>query len=129
MNWTPGTAWLSGAALLVLAHVLWWGVASGTDYAQSLRVIIFAIPILAAFVVTYFSPRRKVALGLSMSAVGAVLGMIAMLMYQGLGYHVDQIGGPATTAAVLFAVHVGYATVGTSAGYIAWRVRCGPVSK
>jgi hypothetical protein len=31
MKWTTMKAWMVGAAILVLAHALWWGVAGGSS--------------------------------------------------------------------------------------------------
>lgn len=128
MAWTSGKAWFCGVALLVLAHALWWGVAAGVDHGEWLRMVIFAIPVLAAFLVAYLSPEHKIALGLSMSVVGAVLGFVAMAVYQSLGYHVDQIGSPVATVAILLGVHFGYAALGTAIGVFASRLRSRTVS-
>jgi len=123
MKWTMLKAWLLGAAVLVVAHAMWWGVAAGIDRAEGLRVILFIFPVLAAFLVTYLSPSRKIALGMSMGIFGAVVGMFAMFLYEQLGYHVDQIGGPIATISILLAVHLAYAFAGTVIGYLAVRFR------
>jgi hypothetical protein len=52
-----------------------------------------------------------------------LLGFLAMGAYAGLGYHIDRVGGPLATFSILLAYHLGYALVGTAAGYLVWRAR------
>ena len=93
------------------------------EHAEGLRIALIGLPVMAAFLVAYLAPHRKVVLGLSMGVLGALLGVVAMSVYQKLGYHVDQIGGPLATFGVLLAIHLAYAAAGTAAGYFVWRIR------
>jgi hypothetical protein len=122
-NWTNRKAWLLGAGILVAGHLLWWGVAAAIPLGESLRVALFFVPSVAAFLVTYYSPRYKLAMGMSMGVVGAGVGFLATVIYESAGYHIDKIGGPAATLAVLLMFHLAYALAGTAAGYAAWRIR------
>jgi hypothetical protein len=119
-RWTMTKAWLVGVALIVLAHLLWWVVLMEVPLGGVLRVLLYVLPVLAAFTVAYLAPRQKLLLGMSMSLCGALLGFLAMNGYARLGYHIDNIGGPLATLAILFALHLGYAAVGTTAGYLVW---------
>lgn len=123
MTWTMTKAWLLGLALLVAGHLLWWGVLLEGPYAETLRIALFFVPALAAFLVAYLAPRHKVLLGMSMGLLGAFIGFLAMVGYERLGYHIDKIGGPLATLGILLAIHLGYSSVGTVAGYFAWWIR------
>ena len=126
MKWTMVKAWLLGASVLIAAHVLWWGVAAGISHADALRNVLFIVPVAAAFLVSYLSPRHKLLLGVSMGPLGAALGLASMFMYRALGYHVDEIGGAIATFGILLGVHLAYAVGGTVLGYFAWRLRSNP---
>jgi hypothetical protein len=121
--WTMTKAWLLGLALLVAGHLLWWGVLLDGAYSEALRVALFFVPAVAAFLVAYLAPRRKLLLGISMGLCGALIGFAAMAGYEHLGYHIDKIGGPLATLAILLAIHLGYSSVGSIAGYFTWRIR------
>lgn len=123
MKWTTPKACAVGAAILVVAHGLWWGVAAGVQHAGYLRILLFVLPVLAAFAVTYLSPTHRVAAGMSMGVVGAVVGIASMVLYKHLGYHIDEIGSPLETFGILLVLHLLYAAVGTGLGYGAWRLR------
>jgi len=124
-KWTLGKAWILGACIILIGNFLWWGVAAELPLSESLRVALFVVPSAAAFLVTYLAPRLKLVLGMSMGIVGAVFGFLATLIYENAGYHIDKIGAPAATLAVLLALHLAYALAGTAAGYAIWRFRTG----
>ena len=123
VTWTPKKAWRLGLALLVGGHLMWWGVLLEGAYAETLRLALFFVPALAAFLVAYLAPRRKMLLGMSMGVCGALIGFFAMAGYEHLGYHIDKIGGPLATIGILLAIHLGYSLIGSIAGYFLWRLR------
>lgn len=120
-KWTIGGVWLLGVGVLIIGHLLWWGVAAEVLLGEALRLVLFIVPAAAGFMVTYLSPRLKLVLGMSMGVVGAVIGFLAMRIFEYAGYHIDKIGGAAETLVVLLALHLAYAIVGTASGYVVWR--------
>lgn len=118
---TVTTTTLIGIAVLVLANVLWLGMAWETKFYESLRVVLLFFPSLAALLVAYLAPRRKILVGISMAVWGALIGTIATSIYDHLGVPVDHIGGPFSLFLILLAYQLAFCTVGSIAGYLFWR--------
>lgn len=81
-----------GLGLLMLANFLWIFVLRSETYPRLLVYLLQSIPIIAAFVVAYLSPRKKFFWGTSMAIPGAVFTAIANILYEVFGLPVDFPG-------------------------------------
>lgn len=113
IRWTILKATLAGIGVFVLGQVLYFGF----SHYELLRTILLGTSAFSAFVAAYFSPRLKIAVGMSMSIYSAVLGELMPNIYEHFGGHVDQIGGLVVTFVILLAYHLPLSIVGGVAGY------------
>ena len=95
---------LAGFGVFVLAQiymVLYW---SEIIHLGLLRPMQFGIPVFAASITAYLSPRWKLLTGTSLAFYGAVIGTLSPIVCEYFGVHVDLIGGPLMT----FVIHLVY---------------------
>lgn len=111
-RWTATKATVAGVCVFVLGQILYVWLAQ----YELLRLVLLGTPGFAAFVAAYFSPRWKMAVGMSMAIYSAVLGELMAVGYAHFGGHVDQIGGVSATIAILLAYHSAFSFVGCVAG-------------
>jgi len=106
---------------LWLAAVLIGEVEIGAVQIHEFRGIYYALmyfmwlsPAVAALVVSYFSPGRKILLAMSMAIVAAVFAVSVNGVGQLLGDHVDFSG--LQGAIILFTVTMAYSGIGCAVG-------------
>jgi len=108
-------ATVGGVVVLVSAQVLYIGVLIRVPFHEQLRSTLLIFPCLAAFAAAYLAPRRKLLTGMSMTVVGAFIGLVSSAIYQRLGFHVDRIGTLPATALILI-VYYGLLSLAGSVG-------------
>jgi hypothetical protein len=107
-------AWSLGILILVLAQGLWFGSVLVGTYSEFLILLLWVSPFIAALVAAYLSPNRKMAMGLSMAVVAAVLVVVFNAAFQGAGTAVDFPG--AKGGLTLFSITLLYSAVGAALG-------------
>jgi hypothetical protein len=85
-------AWSLGAAILLVAHGVWFVALQATTFSQTLVLLLWVSPVVAAFVSAYLAPRKKILLGTSMAIPATVLVDVLNSVYQSLGHAVDFPG-------------------------------------
>ncbi len=113
---TEQKAVLAGVGVLFLAQVLYVLVLVKVSYHEILRSMLLGAPAMAACMAAYLSPSRKMLIGLSMALCGAVIGLLSAMGYEYFGLHVDRIGGPLATFAILLAYYVALSVAGSVVG-------------
>lgn len=112
IRWSVPKASLAGIAVFVLGDALYLAF----SHYELLRLVLLGTPGFAAFVAAYWTPRWKIAVGMSMAIYGAVLGELMARVYEYSGGHVDHIGGLAATLLILLAYYGAISIVGSMAG-------------
>jgi len=120
-------AYLGGLAVLSFAYGAWFvAVRFGGTYLFGVRIgeireiyyglvlFLWLSPALAAFLVSYFSPQKKMLLGMSMAFVAAIYAIVINTVPQLLGDAVDFPG--IQGAVILFTITSVYSGVGCAAG-------------
>src|SRR5688500_1096253 len=112
-------AWLYGVLVLIIVHLLLWGVVAQIPFSELLRNVLFAGPPAASLLTAYLSPRHRFLMGMSLAPCGALIGYAAQLLYAAFGYHVDRLGVDAlSTLQVLLVFNVLYAVIGSLLGIL-----------
>lgn len=119
--------WFGGAGVLAFACGAWLvAVRFGGTYLLGVRIgeihaiyyglvlFLWLSPALAAFLVSYFSPQRRMFLGMSMALVAAVFAVLTNAIPQLLGDAVDFPG--IQGALILFAITFVYSRFGCAVG-------------
>lgn len=120
-------AWFGGVGILAVAYGVWLvAVRIGETEIGAFRLgefhsVYFALmlflwlsPVVSALVVSYFSLRKKILLGMSMTLVAAVLAVAVNGVSQLLGDAVDFSG--LKGAIILFTVTTVYSGIGSAIG-------------
>jgi len=105
MKTSPAKAWGIGAAIVLIARVIFLATILLGDHAPP-AIRVFALlsyyaPAGAAFVVGHLAPRRKFLLGLSMAVPAAILDGALNFGLPALGHPVDFLGVEAGTILVV----------------------------
>lgn len=112
--------WTGGFAIIATAQIAWFLSLSTQTFSQILFALLWASSGIAAFIVSFLSPRRKVAMGLSLAVPAAAL--IALLNYidQLIGHPSDFPGlrGAILLFAIALAWNAVICGVGTATGYL-----------
>lgn len=112
-------AWTVGLSVLIAAVAIWAVLLELEIFSQSMAVILWLSPGVAAFAAAHLAPSRKFLLGASMGIPAAILVVAFNAVWQLRGHAVDfpVVGG----AAIIFMLTLAYATVvasvGASVGY------------
>lgn len=109
-------AWTLGILVLIVAQGLWFGSVLADVYADLLVLLLWISPFVAALVTAYLSPQRKMAMGVSMALVAAVLVVALNAAFQVVGTAVDFPG--AKGGLTLFAITLLYSAVGAVLGSV-----------
>jgi hypothetical protein len=107
-------AWSLGILVLAVAQGLWFGSVLANVYSDLLILLLWVSPFIAALVTAYLSPGRKMAIGVSMALVAAVLVVALNAAFQVVGTAVDFPG--AKGGLTLFAITLLYSAVGAILG-------------
>lgn len=75
-------AWSAGAGILVAAYAIWFTVLHLYKFSESIMLLFWLSPLIAAFVSSYFGPSKKIALGASMAVPAAILAVLFNLLDQ-----------------------------------------------
>ena len=118
-------AWLVGVAVLFVANGGWLISLQTHRFSETLVLLLWISPLIAAFVSAYLSPRKKVLLGTSLAIPSAALVAVLNFIYELFGNAVDFPG--VRGGAILFIVTLGYSVLlcalGGVAGYYLTRNR------
>ena len=118
-------SWVSGAATVLVVHVLWIALIftqAHADWVMGAIIVMLFVTMniagLGAFITSYRAPRHRFLLGLSMAPLAAVLAAAGNLLLAAAGTHVDFSGFRGNVG--LFAISLGYglfvAAVGAGIG-------------
>jgi hypothetical protein len=111
--------WAVGVAVIAVAQVGWFLLLGTKSFSQALVILLWASSGIAALMVSYLSPSRKILMGLSLTVPAAVLIALLNYGYQLIGHTSDFPG--ARGAAILFTVALAWNAVicglGAAAGY------------
>ena len=106
-------AWREGAAVVVLAHLSWFGLivlGSHSGWFMGAIVVMFFLVMniagLAAFVTALRSPDRQWMRAMSMAPLTALLATLSNFLFEAIGVPVDFSGFHGTAG--LFAVSLAY---------------------
>ncbi len=92
MNTGMLKAWLIGVAILVAVFALWIIFLQMEVFSQSLAVLLWVSPFIAAFICAYLAPSRKLFLGISMALPSALLAVALNSGFAFFGSAVDFPG-------------------------------------
>jgi hypothetical protein len=111
--------WVAGVAVIALAQVAWFVLLGMQRFSQTLFVLLWVSSGIAALMVAYFSPRRKIVMGLSLSVPTAVLIAVLNYGYQLTGHASDFPGirGAVILLTMEFAWNAVICGIGAAAGY------------
>ena len=118
--------WTLGAAVIAAAQIGWFLLLGTQTFSQVAVMLLWASSGIAAFIVSYLSPRWKIVMGLSMIVPAAVLVTVLNYGYQLTGHASDFPGlrGAAALFTVALAWNAVVCGIGTAAGYVvAYAVR------
>ena len=110
--WSVLEASLAGVAVIMLGNMSYLAL----SYYELPRLLLLGTPGLAAFVAAYWSPRWKMAVGMSMAVYGAVLGELIACVYEHFGGRLDHIGGVVATLFILLVYNSGLSVIGSFMG-------------
>jgi len=82
-------AWNFGGIIVLVSYGAWFIVLLTHTSSAVLRLLCLAVPLIAAFVVGYFAPRRQTLLGGSIAIFTAGLACVFNFVYHALGNPVD----------------------------------------
>lgn len=118
-------AWMLGAGVLLVAHGIWFAALQTNTFSQPLILLLWASPIVAAFISAYFAPRKKILMGTSMAIVATILVGALNSLYQSLGHAVDFPGfrGGFVLITVMLGWNVVLSLLGGATGYFLTRSR------
>ena len=85
-------AWFIGVSIILVANITWFLALQKKEYSEILFAILWGSPLVAAFIVAYLSPFKKMANSLSMSIPMAIIAVVFNGVYQLLGNTVDFPG-------------------------------------
>jgi hypothetical protein len=112
--------WAVGALIIFIAQVAWFLSLGTESFSQVFFILLWGSSGIAAFLVSFLSPRRKLLLGFSLLMPAATLIAILNYLYQLTGHTSDFPG--LRGAVLLFVIALGWNAVtcgiGTLAGYI-----------
>jgi len=119
------TIWAIGVLVIAAAQVAWFLLLQTETYSQIFFILLWSSPGIAALIVSFLSPRRKVLMGFSLLLPASIL--IAILD------HIHELAGQLSDfpglhgAWLLFAIALAWNAVtcgiGTTAGYLLSRGR------
>jgi len=115
---TTSRAVLAGIVVFVLAQVCMLGYWSEISPLGLLHLIQFGIPVFAASITAYLSPRWKLLTGTSLAFYGAVIGVLLPIVYEYFGVHIDRIGGALMTFVIHLAYFIPLSVMGSVVGII-----------
>jgi hypothetical protein len=92
MKITMFVAWSAGVGVLVAAYAIWFTFLQLNRFSESIMLLFWLSPLIAASVASYFGPSKKILLGASMAAPAAILAVLFNLLDQLLGKAVDLPG-------------------------------------
>jgi hypothetical protein len=92
MKTTMFGAWSAGVGVLVAAYATWFTFLQVSEFSESMMLVLWLSPLIAAFVSSYIGPSKKVLLGSSMAVPAAILAVVLNLVYQFLDRAVDLPG-------------------------------------
>lgn len=118
IRWTVAKAMMAGISVIIFAQLLYVAVLLKIADYELLRLILLGFPCLAAFVAAYWSPCRKISVGVSMAMYGAVIGVLSASCYDYFALPVDRIGGLFTTFFILLVYYGALSIVGSVAGVL-----------
>ena len=106
-------SWVYGAALVLVTHLLWFGLIytqAHADWVMPAIIVMFFVVMniacLGAFVTATHAPRHAFVLALSMAPLTALLATLSNLLLKITGTHVDFSGFRGNLG--LFAVSLAY---------------------
>jgi len=96
-------AWAFGGAIVLITSGMptaliicdaWFGLSHDNEFLTITILLLLSgwMPAVAAFVVGYLAPRRKILLGTSMALLAAIFSSVINSSYQALDYPVDFSG-------------------------------------
>lgn len=85
-------ALIFGLAILVAVNVLWFVAQELELFSPRLALVVWAAPLAAAALVSYFAPRRKLVLGALMTIPSVLSPLVFHGLYQLRGNKVDFPG-------------------------------------
>jgi len=111
--------WTAGMAIIVVAQIGWFLFLGTQTFSQFFFALLWASSGIASFVVSFLSPRRKVAMGLSLLVPAAVLIAVLNYVYQLMGHGSDFPGlrGAVLLFSIALAWNAATCGIGTAAGY------------
>ncbi len=92
MKITMFGAWSAGVGVLVAAYATWFTFMQMSKFSESMMLLLWLSPLIAAFVSSYFGPSKKVLLGASMAVPTAILAVLLNLVDQFYDKAVDLPG-------------------------------------
>jgi len=112
--------WAGGMAIIVAAQLAWFLSLGTQTFSQTLFALLWASSGIAAFFVSFLSPRGKVAMGLSLAVPAAMLIALLNYGYQLIGHASDFPGlrGAMLLFAIALAWNGAICGIGTAAGYL-----------
>lgn len=112
--------WAGGMAIIAAAQLAWFLSLATETFSQTLFALLWASSGIAAFIVSLLSPKRKVAMGLSLAVPAAAFMALLNYGYQLFGHGSDFPG--LRGAMLLFAIALTWngaiCGIGTAAGYL-----------
>lgn len=117
IRWTTFKALMVGVALLILTQALYVGVMLRVEHHEMLRMMLLLFPGIAALTTAYLAPKNKILAGTSLAVWGAAIAMLSAAIYEQFGLHVDSIGGPLATFAILVVYYFALSIVGSLLGH------------
>jgi hypothetical protein len=112
--------WAVGALIIFIAQVAWFLSLGTESFSQVFFILLWGSSGIAAFLVSFLSPRRKLLLGLSLIVPAAILIAILNHLYQLTGHTSDFSGlrGAVLLFVVALAWNAATCGVGAVAGYM-----------
>jgi hypothetical protein len=92
MKYSIFRAWSIGVGILIAVFTMWFVLLQTNIFSQSIVVILWTSPLIAAFVSAYLGPSHKILLGTSMAIPSALFAVVLNSADQILGATVDFPG-------------------------------------
>jgi hypothetical protein len=118
MKISIGKAWILGGVIVLVGYGAWFIALQANEFSEVLMLLLWGTPTIAAFVVGYLAPRRKILLGASMALLAASLAGVLNFTYEVLGNAVDfpRVYGGLILIGVTFVTNGVLCTLGAALG-------------
>ena len=123
MNWLMIRALIIGVAILLVANGTWFVSLYVGKFSESLVLLLWCSPAIAALISASLAPCKKILVGTSMAAPTAILAGVLNSVYEALGHAVDFPGyrGSMILVAITLTWGAILCTLGGVAGYFLTR--------